>query len=150
MRNIIQKNHCLITTIIIFLIIAKVFGMHAHGHIDISHEHDETVFVNVSSVTHQHLMGNSHIEKHFGEVTNSSHEHDPHTQEAFDINIIVLLSKIFENINFDLLSVVVISLFALISFQFSNNGRIAFDFHRAYLQRQYFICRLLRAPPIRA
>jgi len=143
---IISKRHKqIVIAIAILFLLGRIMGLHAHGHVELNHEHEADV---ASSHQHDNLHEKVHLVNHMNDSLNLASEHDnDHGNNTFDIKIPSIVKK--QNSGFEIGLLFLLSVFLLTCF-LPRSLLITGIFREArftFSDKLYLIHQPLRAPP---
>lgn len=145
MIKIGKRHKQIIITIAILFLLGRIMGLHAHGHVDLVHDHGVSA---VSSHQHDNLHEKAHLVSHMSDSLNFASEHDnDHGKKTFDIKIPSIVKK--QNSGFEIGLLFLLSAF-LLTFFLPRSLLITNVFREArftFSEKLYLIHQPLRAPP---
>ena len=145
MIKIGKRHKQIIIAIAILFLLGRIMGLHAHGHVELDHNHEVDV---ASSHQHDNLHEKVHLVNHMNDSLNLASEHDnDHGKKTFDIKIPSIVKK--QNSGFEIGLLFLLSAFLLTCF-LPRSLLVTGVFHKAkftFSEKLYLIHQPLRAPP---
>lgn len=140
-----KRQQSIIIALAVLFLLGRVMGLHAHGHVELSHDHDVG-----TAMSHQHddASEKTHLVSHLGDSQDSFDEHGAdHGEKTFDIQIPSIVKK--QNSNLDLSLLFLLSVFILT--WFSSRSLLSVNVFQETAtplsDKLYLIHQPLRAPP---
>ncbi len=146
MLQIGKRHQRIIIALAIMFLLGRIMGLHAHGHIDLKHDHNTPLEF---TQTHNHTLEHAHFVSHISDTHDHlDNNHDDHAGKIFEIENTAIVKKQFNNLDLTLVLLFIAVLIAWFRPRRIKSTRTCRTFSIPFPKKQYLKHQPLRAPPL--